>query len=120
MEHLDFWHRRKWHAEGKGVVGGVCERDSGYKCEKGPRDVGLGLGPGWHVPERTEPGQMWFWGPESDRSKLRETAVVFAGTEVAPGDRSGSGKQTGARAAVSVRGEAMGLQAGVGQGSREL
>lgn len=63
---------------------------------------------------------MWFWGPESDRSKLRETAVVFAGTEVAPGDRSGSGKQTGARAAVLVRGEAVGLQAGVGQGSREL
>ena len=54
------------------------------------------------------------------RSKLRETAVVFAGTEVALGYRSGSGRQRGARGAVWVRGEAVGLRADVGQGSREL
>lgn len=56
--------------------------------------MSLRLGPVWHEPERTGLGRCSFGGLNQtwSRYRTRETGVVFAGTDVALGDRSESGK----------------------------
>lgn len=72
------------------MLGCVC--DSGYECDKGPGVCA------WE-PQRTELGQMCFWGPESGTGQVQPEGNRhgLGGDRGSPRGRNGSGRPHWAR-----------------------
>lgn len=79
------------------MLGCVC--DSGYECDKGP---GVWA---WE-PQRTELGQMCFWGPESDTGQVQPEGNRhgLGGDRGSPRGRNGSGRPHWARRQLWAQG----------------